>query len=100
MFFSIDEQTVIGALKMTNSKDPDVLATAVKGIGAQAKIGKIMFWAFLGGGILLTITVLGAIMGIPMILISLFINSRVKKMNKTIDAAYKKYLAQIGVEAR
>ncbi|MBX9892466.1 MAG: hypothetical protein K2Y12_09115 [Chitinophagaceae bacterium] len=98
MFFSIDEQTVIGILKMTNSKDPDVLATAAKGISAQAKLGKFMFWGLLSGGILISLTIIGVFVGIPMILIAFFINSRVKKMNKTIDAAYKRYLGQIGVQ--
>lgn len=96
----MDEQAVIGALKMTNSKDPDVLATAKMGLLAQSKVGKFMFWMFLCGGILISLTVIGAIIGIPMILISWFINSRVKKGKKVVEDAYKKYLTQIGVEAR
>lgn len=98
--FSFSEQNVLAALKMTNSKDPDILASTKDAMLGQAKIGKIVFWVFLISGIAISLTIIGAIFGIPMIIVSYFINKRVKNGKKTIEDTYKKYLAQIGVEAR
>lgn len=100
MFLSFSEQNVFAAFKMTNSKDPDVLATAKDTMLAQAKIGKVVFWIFLVSGVAISLTIIGAIFGIPLIVVSYFINKRVKNGKKTIEDAYKKYLTQIGVEAR
>ncbi len=67
-FTRLDRQTVIGILKATGSRDPDVLHAQKERLLAQPKHLKLLAILLVGIGGFLTITVFAAIAGIPAML--------------------------------
>lgn len=90
---------VIGTLKAVNSKDPDVLYASVSTVELQAKWFTIMTWAVTIVGALTCLTIIGAIFGIPMILLSWWGRKKIKKQKALIQQTYDEFLRTNGVAA-
>lgn len=90
-----DKQTVIGALKATNSKDSDVLYAAKEKLKELAKGPLIISWIVTGIGIVMTLTVFLAIIGVPFVLVSWWVRRTIKKNYAQIDQTYQEYLTTI-----
>ena len=67
--FTIDKQTVLGTLKATGSQDPDVLYNAKTQLVQMSKGMRGYSWIPMICGVLLTVTVIGAFVGIPAFLV-------------------------------
>jgi len=93
-FTKLDVQGVIGALKSTGSQDADVLYAQKQQLLAPASHLKLLGMILMGGGALLTITVIAAILGIPLAIFGWFCWSFGKK---NIAAVETGYLTSIGM---
>jgi hypothetical protein len=92
-FTSFNKQEIIGALKATGSRDKDILYAAKEGLlkGArQTKFnGAICMWS----GIMATITILMAPIGVPLGIGGWFWRRRGTSSVEAVEAAYKEYTA-------
>jgi hypothetical protein len=95
----IEHQQVIGALKATGSSDPDVLFARKEELLAETRRVKMLGTVPLVIGGILTVTIVGAIVGIPMILFGVMMRKRIHKNMETADAAYAEYLSSLGLSA-
>ena len=98
--FSMSRQQVIGLLKATGSRDPDVLLAAKEDMLASVKPVKVMAFVPLICGALLTLTVIGAFLGIPAFLGGLWLWFRGRKNVRTVEGAYHEYLASLNLGAQ
>ncbi len=95
-FSVVTRQQVLGALKATGSKDPDVLFAAKQSLLEPVKPLKFIgLWAYVTGG-LMTILILTAIIGIPLILFGWWTRRRGRTNIATIESAFGEYLDTIG----
>jgi hypothetical protein len=96
-YAALDKQGVIGMLKATGSKDPDVLHAQRQILMAQAKhLRTYAILAMAGGGIC-TITIVLAIFGIPLALVGWWIWRRASQNLETIEAAWTEYMGTVRV---
>jgi hypothetical protein len=95
-FAKIDKQSVIGTLKATGSRDRDIIHTQMSEMLAGPKQLKMVGLICMVGGGVLTITVFAAFLGIPVVILGLWLWSFNKKKIATIEAAYGDYLATLG----
>ena|SRR5437867_3299279 len=92
----VKRQHVLGALKATGSRDPDVLfATKEALLDPVRPLRIIGLWGYVAGG-LATALVLTAFLGIPLIVFSWWMRRRGKRNLETIEAAYAEYLDSLG----
>jgi len=91
-FLKLDRSTVIGYLKSTGSHDPDVLHAQKAELVSAAKFPKMagVYLMVLGG--LLTITILGAFIGIPLLGLGWWVRSRGVANLQVVDTAYAEYV--------
>jgi hypothetical protein len=91
-FLKLDRSTVIGYLKSTGSHDPDVLHAQKAEIVSAAKFPKMVgiYLMVLGG--LLTITILGAFIGIPLLGLGWWVRGRGVANLQVVDSAYAEYV--------
>ncbi len=95
-FSRVTRQQILGELKSTGSADADVLFAAKEALIAPVKPLKIMgIWAYITGG-LMTVLILTAFLGIPLIIFGWWVRSRAKQNIETIEATYAEYLASVG----
>jgi hypothetical protein len=94
-FSSVDVQTVVGTLKSSGSKDPDVLyATKTtllapyRNLKTLAKIGLVI------GG-LFTITIFMAWFGIPVVIASYLLWRFQAKQTAAVEDGYAQYVASL-----
>jgi hypothetical protein len=92
-FTKIDKQSVIGTLKATGSRDPDILHAQKQKLLAPNKNLLILSYICIGGGILLSLTVILAIAGIPIALFGLWVWRFSSKNIAAVEAGYSEYLA-------
>jgi len=92
-FTKLDRQSVIGTLKATGTRDPDVLHTQKQKLLAPSKNLKMVSYIVMGCGVLLTITIVAAFAGIPFGLFGVWIWRFSSKNIATVEAAYSEYLA-------
>lgn len=92
-FLNLDKQTVIGTLKATGSMDPDVLHAKKKAILQAAKFPRMagVYVMVLGG--LLTLTILGAFLGIPLLILGWWMRRRGVRSVKNVEAAFAEFTA-------
>jgi Family of unknown function (DUF5362) len=90
---------VIGALKATGSTDPDVLFAAKQDLLDQYKPLKTMSWILIICGVLICLTLIGAIIGVPMILLGWWLRRKCNRNIATVEAGFAEYLSSIGVKA-
>jgi len=92
-FTKVDKQTVIGTLKATGSRDADVLhAQKAKMLAPQNNL-KILSYILIGGGALLSITVILAIAGIPLALFGVWMYRFSSKNIAAIEEGFSEYVA-------
>lgn len=94
---SLDKQTVIGALEASGSKDPDVLDTTKKKLVEQCRGLRMYSWVALISGGLLSLTIIGAFIGIPVLVLGIWLRMKTGKSLRLADAACNQYLAAVGV---
>jgi hypothetical protein len=94
-FTKVDKQSVIGTLKATGSRDPDVLYAQKQKLLAPNKNLKILSYMLLAGGVLLALTVILAIAGIPLALFGAWILWFSKRNIAAIEAGFSEYSASI-----
>jgi hypothetical protein len=92
----MSKQQVRGFLKGAGSKDEDVLFAKKEEILAIAKLPKSIGIVTVVLGVLLSITIIMAMLGIPMIFAGWWLNSRGKENVNVVEAAYSEYLANQG----
>jgi len=92
-FTRLDKQSVIGTLKATGTRDPDVLHAQKQKLLAPSKSLKMASYVITGCGVLLTITIVAAFAGIPFGLFGIWIWHFSSKNIATVEAAYSEYLA-------
>lgn len=98
-FSLVSRQQVLGALKATGSKDPDVLFAAKQTLLEPVKPLKFIgIWAYVTGG-LATILILTAIIGIPLIFFGWWARRRGRTNIETIESAFSEYLHSVGMSA-
>ena len=89
----LDKQTVIGTLKATGSYDADILYAQKQKLLAPTKQKKIVAIIFVALGAFLTVTVILAILGIPLALFGLWGWRFCSKNIAAVEAGYTEYLA-------
>ncbi len=95
----IEKQQVIGALKATGSRDQDVLFACKEKLLEETKKMKILGVAPIVIGTILTISIIGAIPGIPALAFGLFMRKRIRTNIETTENAFAEYLNSIGARA-
>jgi hypothetical protein len=96
----IEKQQVIGALKATGSSDPDVLYARKEELLGESRKMKILGPFAIIVGIAMSLTILMAIIGIPIILFGLAVKKRIRTNIQTADAALADYLTDLSVQHR
>lgn len=90
-FLKLDRQQVIGYFKAAGTKDPDVLHTQKKHLVSLGKFPKYVgIWAITVGS-LMTLLILTAIIGIPMIGLGIWLWSRGNKNLKAIELGFEEF---------
>jgi len=92
-FTKLDKRSVIGTLKATGTRDPDVLHAQKQKLLAPSKNLKMVSYIIMGCGALLTITIVAAFAGIPFALFGAWIWRFSSKNIATVEAAFSEYLA-------
>ena len=99
-FGRLTPQEVMGALKSTGSRDPDVLFAAKVTLLETVKPLKLMgIWAYVTGGLCCLLIVM-AFIGLPLLVFGWWVRRRAKENIATIESVYADYLKSIGVEPR
>ena len=95
--FTIDKKTVLGALKLPDRK----IRTALNAKTQLVQMSKGMrgySWIPMICGVLLTVMVIGAFVGIPAFLVGLWSRIKSGKNLKIADETLEEYLQSIGVK--
>lgn len=92
-FRKMDKQSVIGFLKAAGTHDPDVLGLHKQKLISPNKSLKLMGYVLMGFGGVLTITVVLAFFGIPLVILGLWLWWFTKKNIAVVEEAYSEYLA-------
>jgi hypothetical protein len=91
-FLRLDRQTVIGYFKAAGTRDPDVLHSHKASLVSLGKFPKLAgIYVMVMGG-LLTITILGAFIGIPLLVLGWWMRRRGVRNLEEIEAGYDEYL--------
>jgi hypothetical protein len=99
-FALLDTQTVTGALRATGSRDLDVLASARAKLEGVPKVHKVLGLALLVVGALMTLSIIGAVVGIPSALAGWWLRRRAVANLATIDAAFIDYTRAVRGDER
>lgn len=96
----VDRQAVIGALRATGSRDPDVLhaqkALLLETAGGPLFLGTILMWS---GGIA-TITVILAPLGVPVLLLGWWLRQRGAANVANVEAGFAEFVGHPGWRER
>lgn len=90
-FLSLDKTTVIGFLKSTGSRDRDVLYTQKRNLESAARFPKLagVYLMILGG--LLTLMILTAIIGVPLLVLGWWMRRRGVRNLEAVEAGFAEY---------
>jgi hypothetical protein len=91
-FLSLDKTTVIGFLKSTGSRDPDVLYTQKKNLESAAKFPKYAGVYIMVIGALMTVMIITAFIGIPLLILGWWMRRRGVRNIEAVEAAYQEYV--------
>jgi len=98
-FSRVTSQQVLGQLKSTGSTDRDVLFAAKEALIAPVKPLKMMgIWAYVTGG-LMTLMILMAFLGIPLMIFGWWVRKRAADNIEVIESTYADYVKSLGVAA-
>jgi len=95
-----DERAVIGALKASGSQDPDVLYGVMANAATPLKLSTYAGYAFLISGILLSLTIIGAFVGIPMAIAGWWLKRKMKQQKHMFDRVFNTYCTENGVKSK
>ena len=96
----IDKQQAIGALKATGSSDPDILYARKEELLSETKKMKLLGTAPIVVGVLMSLTIIGAVVGIPAMIFGFSMRSRMRRNVAAVDEAYTEYVSATGTQAR
>lgn len=96
----IDKQQVIGALKATGSSDPDVLYARKEELLAESRRMKLLGIMPIIVGVAMSLTIIGAVVGIPAILFGMSVKKRIRKNVTAAEEGLSEYSAMIGLTRR
>lgn len=99
-FALLDKQTVTGVLKATGSRDLDVLGSARAKLEGVPKVHKLLGLALMIVGALMTLTIVGAVVGVPSALAGWWLRRRAVANLATIDAGFIAYTSPARTEER
>ncbi len=88
---TVSRQEVMGLLKATGSSDRDVLYAAKEARGQHYRVIRFMSFIPMIGGAMLSLTIIGALVGIPMIAGGWFLRRWSGKQLRIIDDAFGEY---------
>jgi biopolymer transport protein ExbB/TolQ len=91
----IERQQVTGALKATGSSDADILFARKEELLAESRKMKLLGILPIIVGVVMCITIIGAVVGIPAIVFGLFVRKRIRTNIANAEAAYADYLTAI-----
>jgi hypothetical protein len=92
-FSKVDKQSVIGTLKAVGSRDPDVLHAQKQKLLAPSQSLKKVAFVVMGGGAVLTITVVAAFAGIPLVLFGIWMWRSSSRNIATVEEAFNGFIA-------
>lgn len=95
----LSHQQVIGSLRATGSTDVDVLFSKKEELLSETKRLKLLGIVPIVIGVIVSLSVIGAIIGIPMILLGYSVRKAYQHNIKVADEALQQYLASIGKAA-
>lgn len=91
-FLKLDKSQVIGYLKSTGSRDPDIIHTQKAALVSLAKFPKYVGIYLMVIGALCTALILLAFIGIPLIGLGWWMRSRGVKNMETVEIGYAEYV--------
>lgn len=91
----LSHQQVIGTLRSTGSINPDVLFAKKEELLAETRRLKLLGVVPLIAGTILTVTLIGGIVGVPMLIVGFSVRSAYKHNIALTDAALAEYLQSI-----
>jgi hypothetical protein len=92
------KQGVIGALRATGSTDQVVLFAAKEDLLDGYRSARTLSWIPLIAGALLTVTLVGAVLGIPLLLLAWWLRRTGQRNLATVEAGYAEYLSSLGLK--
>ena len=92
-FLKLDKTTVIGFLKSTGSRDKDVLYTQKRNLESAAKFPKIAGVYLMVLGALMTVMILSAFIGIPLMILGWWMRKRGIRNLEAVEEGYSEYAA-------
>jgi hypothetical protein len=93
----LDRQQVLGALKSTGSSDPDVLYARKEELLTDTRRMKMLGTLPIIIGVICTITIIGAVAGIPALIFGIVMRRRIKSNFRIADEVYAEYVGQLPV---
>ena len=96
----LEKQQVIGALKATGSSDPDVLYARKEELLVASKSMKLLGIAPIIVGVAMSLTIIGALVGIPAICFGFFVRKRIRTNIETAESALAEYTAVLSSKAQ
>lgn len=91
----LDKQQVLGALKSTGSSDPDILYARKEELLAESRRMKLLGIAPIIVGLAMTVTIIGAVVGIPVMIFGIVMRRRIKSNFRIADEVYGEYVGQL-----
>lgn len=95
LILSMTKQQVIGSLEATGSTDPDVLAAAKEELLSSVKVLKMAALAPLLGGVAMMLSVIGALVGVPLFLAGVWAWRRADENVRTVEAGFAEHARSI-----
>lgn len=96
----LDRQRVLGALKSTGSTDPDVLYAKKEDLLAETKGKRMYGLPLMILGIVMTVLLITAPVGIPATLFGWWMKRRIARNNEVAESAYAEYVKSVGGKLR
>lgn len=94
--FSTDRQQILGALKSTASRDPDILAARKGELMQDHKKMRIVSLYLIIFGSLLTVTIIFSFLGLPILGGGIWLRLRAGKNMRLIDTVFQEYAGSVG----
>lgn len=91
--FTVTADFVTGYLKQAGTRDADVLASRKHELVQKQQPMKFGSLWFIIVGAVLTITIIGAIVGVPILCIAGWVHAKARGNIRTIEAAYLEYVS-------
>ena len=91
-FRKMDKRSVLGSLKATGSRDPDVLLLQKQKLLAPNKSSRFAGFCLAILGALLSLTIIGAILGVPLLLLGGWFWWVGRQNISVVESAYDEYV--------